>query len=162
MTPGQLRQVEDLSEFLNLPFEVHFSSITFVGYEILIDPRAPEKPRFDTAVVEVTRGKTMAVFRGEGRSQDELLAVLNGGIEVVPDWLTLISDWSSAASELKHYRISLADGTLVEADEVDLNCCVSHEVVERFFWGDGEIDHLILDADGVRRSVGLLDPLRQR
>ena len=90
-----MARIKKSLDYLNLPFEVHFSSIAITTYELMYDPEHPPKWMEDYPAIERLQGTSEStVFECLDNTHGELKAVLVAGKleDYIPRWLSLVSE----------------------------------------------------------------------
>lgn len=147
-------------DYLNLPFEVHFSSIAITTYELMYDPEHPPKWMEDYPAIECLQGTSYdTVFVCSDNSHGELKAVLVAGIfdEYVPRWLAIDSenDVNMKYGEKLTFTIREGEMHLGERIEDDENLEYEDAVPTPSFYGNcgSKPDFIVLDADNTRVCI---------
>jgi hypothetical protein len=149
-------------DYLNLPFEVHFSSIAITSYELMYDPKKPPKWMEDYSVIERLQGTAEdVVFECLDNTHGELKAILIGGIleEYIPRWLELMSEGYVDMNYGEKLTFSIRDGEMQLGSPLAKHDHLEHEgdVATPSFYGNcgTEPDFIILDSKNTRVCIDL-------
>lgn len=150
-------------EYLNLPFEVHYSEIESIEYE-------PIKP-LGKKISKISNYKNIAVrkntstnviFRCSDPSGGALIYVLNGGLdEYIPDWLIFEDEEDRYCSSETRHSFTLKKGKfaiefqLGDELEDDSEFDYLGEGIEFYEAYKTEPSHLILDCESSRIRIDL-------
>jgi hypothetical protein len=149
-------------DYLNLPFEVHFSSIAITSYELMYDPKKPPKWMEDYSVIERLQGTAEdVVFECLDNTHGELKAILIGGIleEYIPRWLELMSEGYVDMNYGEKLTFSIRDGEMQLGSPLAKHDHLEHEdgVATPSFYGNcgTEPDFIIIDSKNTRVCIDL-------
>ena len=149
-------------DYLNLPFEVHFSSIAITTYELMYDPEHPPKWMEDYPAIECLQGTSEStVFECLDNTHGELKAVLGGGKleDYIPRWLSLVSEENVEMNSGEKFAFSIRDGEMHLENEINEYDHLEHEgdMATPSFYGNcgTEPDFIVLDSKNTRVSIDL-------
>ena len=149
-------------DYLNLPFEVHFSSIAITTYELMYDPEHPPKWMEDYPAIECLQGTSEStVFECLDNTHGELKAVLVGGKleDYIPRWLSLVSEENVEMNSGEKFAFSIRDGEMHLENEINEYDHLEHEgdIATPSFYGNcgTEPDFIVLDSKNTRVSIDL-------
>lgn len=149
-------------DYLNLPFEVHFSSIAITTYELMYDPEHPPKWMEDYPAIECLQGTSEStVFECLDNTHGELKAVLVGGKleDYIPRWLSLVSEENVEMNSGEKFAFSIRDGEMHLENEINEYDHLEHEgdMATPSFYGNcgTEPDFIVLDSKNTRVSIDL-------
>ena len=149
------------TDYLNLPFEIHFPRMNTVGFELMHKPGKPPKKIKDYKVIEAQSGHVSDVtFRCEDPSSGKLIYVLKGNLdELIPEWLEMISDddnldiiWARRSKfSIEKSVLELDNNDKGDYDDYDYG---DHNTFDYATSGMNP-DYLIVDADNSRIKIDL-------
>lgn len=149
-------------DYLNLPFEVHFSSIAITTYELMYDPEHPPKWMEDYPAIERLQGTSYdTVFECLDTTHGELKAVLVGGKleDYIPLWLEIVSEDYVNIKSGEKLTFSIHDGEMRLGDRLEKYDHLEHEgdVSTPSFYGNcgSEPDCIVLDSKNTRVCIDL-------
>lgn len=149
-------------DYLNLPFEVHFSSIAITTYELMYDPEHPPKWMEDYPAIERLQGTAEdVVFECLDNTHGELKAVLVGGKleDYIPRWLELVSEGYVDMNSSEKLSFSVREGELHLGNQLSKHDHLIYEgdVTTPSFYGNcgTELDFIVLDSKNTRVCIDL-------
>ncbi len=149
-------------DYLNLPFEVHYSSIAITTYELMYDPENPPEWMEDYPAIERSQGTSYdTVFECLDNTHGELKGVLVGGKleEYIPRWLSLVSEENVNINCAEKLSFSIQNGEMHLGDPVDKSSNLEHEggVETPYFYGNcgSKPIRIVLDSNNTRVSIDL-------
>jgi len=149
------------TDYLNLPFEIHYSRMSTVSFELMYNPDKPPKTIKGYKVIEAQAGRVFNVtFRCDDPSSGKLIYVLKGNLdELIPEWLEKISDddnldikWARRSKfRIEDNVLELDDNDKGEYDDYEYG---DHNTFDYSTSGSGP-DYLIVDADNSRIKIDM-------
>jgi hypothetical protein len=149
------------TDYLNLPFEIHYSRMNTVSFELMYNPDKPPKTIKGYKVIEAQAGRVFDVtFRCGDPSSGKLIYVLKGNLdELIPEWLEKISDddnldikWARRSKfRIEDNVLELDDNDKGEYDDYEYG---DHNTFDYSTSGSGP-DYLIVDADNSRIKIDM-------
>jgi len=146
---------------MNLPFEVHFARMDTIGFELMHKPGKPPKKTKDYRVIEERNGRVFDVtFRCDDPSPGMLIYVMSGWLEIIPEWLEMISDDDGLdIQSTNRTKFKVMNGTIRferTDDEEEYEDYEESDISTFNYVADGFTpDYLIVDADDSRLKIDL-------
>lgn len=146
-------------DYLNLPFEVHYSRMNTVGFELMHKPGKPPKKIKGYKVIEASSGHVYDVtFRCDDPSSGNLIYIMSGNLdELIPEWLEMISDDDHLDIKWAHRSKFRIVDNAIELDSTDDGDYDDYDYGElsTFDYATSGVspDYLIIDADNTRIKI---------
>ena len=147
-------------DYMNLPFEVHFNSLTAVNYEFIHEigknPKSPDD--YIGVIVHWARARGIS-FRSENAGDGSLAYVLANRLEeYLPKWLVYIEEDQYDVKTSETRRFEIDGGFLTLGEEIDSDYLedlgYDYGPSMSFYPCEGSKPaYLILDADGSKVFV---------